>query len=84
MNRTDICKNIIQSIKEYITNPDKLEAHRKMKLAEVCTSEFNNSLIAIINKTGWVNNHNTAIAIQKILQIYRLQLFLNNPHHKRQ
>lgn len=33
MNRTDICKNIIQSIKEYITNPDKLEAHRKMKLA---------------------------------------------------
>ena len=54
------------------------------KLAEVCTSEFNNSLIAIINKTGWVNNHNTAIAIQKILQIYRLQLFLNNPHHKRQ
>lgn len=32
---------------------------------EVCTSEFNNSLIAIINKTGWVNNHNTAIAIQK-------------------
>ena len=27
---------------------------------EVCTSEFNNSLIAIINKTGWVNNHNTA------------------------
>ena len=60
MNRTDICKNIIQSIKEYITNPDKLEAHRKMKLAEVCTSEFNNSLIAIINKTGWVNNHNTA------------------------
>ena len=33
MNRTDICKNIIQSIKEYITNPDKLEAHRKMKFA---------------------------------------------------
>ena len=28
MNRKDICKNIIQSIKEYITNPDKLEAHR--------------------------------------------------------
>ena len=51
---------------------------------EVSTSEFNNSLIAIINKTGWVNNHNTAIAIQKILQIYRLQLFMNNPHHKRQ
>ena len=65
MNRTDICKNIIQSIKEYITNPDKLEATSEN---EVCTSEFNNSLIAIINKTGWVNNHNTAIAIQKILQ----------------
>ncbi|MEQ2483230.1 hypothetical protein [Agathobacter rectalis] len=40
MNRTDICKNIIQSIKEYITNPDKLEAHRKMKFAH------RNSIIA--------------------------------------
>ena len=28
MNRIDICKNIIQSIKEYITNPAKLEPHR--------------------------------------------------------
>ena len=28
MNRIDICKNIIQSIKEYITNPEKLEPHR--------------------------------------------------------
>ena len=28
MNRIDICKNIIQSINEYITNPDKLEPHR--------------------------------------------------------
>ena len=28
MNRIDICKNIIQSIKEYITNPEKLEHHR--------------------------------------------------------
>ena len=28
MNRTDICKNIIQSIKEYITTPEKLEPHR--------------------------------------------------------
>lgn len=28
MNRKDICKNIFQSIKEYITNPYKLEAHR--------------------------------------------------------
>lgn len=28
MNRIDICKNIIKSIKEYITNSDKLEAHR--------------------------------------------------------
>lgn len=27
MNRTDICKNIIQSIKEYITTPEKLEPH---------------------------------------------------------
>ena len=25
MNRIDICKNIIQSIKEYITTPEKLE-----------------------------------------------------------
>ena len=31
MNRKDICKNIIQSIKEYITNPDKLEPHREKK-----------------------------------------------------
>ena len=29
MNRIDICKNIIQSIHEYITNPDKLEPHRE-------------------------------------------------------
>jgi len=28
MNRNDICKNIIQLIKNYITNPLKLEAHR--------------------------------------------------------
>ena len=28
MNRIDICKNIIQSIKEYITTPDKLKPHR--------------------------------------------------------
>lgn len=28
MNRIDICKNIIQSIKEYITTPEKLEPHR--------------------------------------------------------
>lgn len=28
MNRIDICKNIIQSIKEYITPPGKLEPHR--------------------------------------------------------
>ena len=27
MNRIDICKNIIQSINEYITNPDNLEPH---------------------------------------------------------
>lgn len=31
MNRIDICKNIIQSINEYITNPDKLEPHREKK-----------------------------------------------------
>ena len=31
MNRIDICKNIIQSIHEYITNPDKLEPHREKK-----------------------------------------------------
>ena len=55
-------QNIIQSIKEYITNPDKLKLNGKMKFAHL---EFNNSLIAIINKTGWVNNHNTAIAIKK-------------------
>lgn len=29
MNRIDICKNIIQSINKYITNPDILEAHRE-------------------------------------------------------
>lgn len=29
MNRKDICKNIIQSIQEYITDPDKLEPHRE-------------------------------------------------------
>ena len=28
MNRIDICKNIIQSINEYITNSDKLEPHK--------------------------------------------------------
>lgn len=31
MNRIDICKNIIQSINKYITNPDILEAHRQEK-----------------------------------------------------
>lgn len=29
MNRIDICKNIIQSIKDYIMNPSCLEAHRE-------------------------------------------------------
>ncbi len=29
MNRINICKNIIQSINEYITDPDKLEPHRE-------------------------------------------------------
>ena len=28
MNRTNICKMIIQFIKDYITNPTKLEPHR--------------------------------------------------------
>ena len=28
MNRIDICKNIIQSLKDYITTPEKLEPHR--------------------------------------------------------
>ena len=28
MNQIDICKNIIQSIKDYITTPEKLEPHR--------------------------------------------------------
>lgn len=28
MNRINICKNIIQSIKDYITTPEKLEPHR--------------------------------------------------------
>ena len=31
MNRIDICKNIIQSITEYITNPDKLELQITLK-----------------------------------------------------
>lgn len=44
MNRIDICKNIIQSIKEYITNSDKLVPHhaqnhfirnRKLSLLQV-------------------------------------------------
>ena len=28
MNRTTLCKKIIQSIHDYITDPDNLEAHR--------------------------------------------------------
>ena len=31
MNRINICKNIIQSIKDYITTPEKLEPHRAEK-----------------------------------------------------
>ena len=31
MNRIDICKNIIQSLKDYITTPEKLEPHRVKK-----------------------------------------------------
>ena len=29
MNRINICKNIIQSIRDYITNPDNLDAYRE-------------------------------------------------------
>ena len=29
MNRINICKNIIQSIRDYITNPDTLDAYRE-------------------------------------------------------
>ena len=29
MNRIDICKNIIQSVIQYITNTDVLETHRE-------------------------------------------------------
>ena len=39
MNRKDICKNIIQSIYEYITNPDKLEPHRE-KIILYVTGNF--------------------------------------------
>ena len=31
MNRTNICKNIVQSIKDYITDQVKLEPHRVEK-----------------------------------------------------
>ena len=31
MNRTNICKNIVQSIKDYITDQAKLEPHRVEK-----------------------------------------------------
>ena len=31
MDRTNICKNIIQSIKDYIMDPVKLESHRAEK-----------------------------------------------------
>ena len=31
MDRTNICKNIIQSIKDYIMDPVKLEPHRAEK-----------------------------------------------------
>lgn len=31
MNRIDICKKIVQSIQDYITTPEKLEAHRVKK-----------------------------------------------------
>ena len=31
MNRTNICKNIVQSIKDYITDQVKLEPHRMEK-----------------------------------------------------
>ena len=31
MNRTNICKNIVQSIKDYIMDPVKLEPHRAEK-----------------------------------------------------
>ena len=47
MNRTNICKNIVQSIKDYITDQVKLEPHRvekhfvrrrKRYCSEVCIS----------------------------------------------
>lgn len=46
MNRIDICKNIIQSINEYITNPDKLEPHREKKhFIENFKSKFHRPLM---------------------------------------
>ena len=53
MNRIDICKNIIQSIKDYITTPEKLEPHRaknhfvrkrKLSLFQVITALYFKSL----------------------------------------
>ena len=57
MNRIDICKNTIQSIKDYITTPEKLEPHlqknhfvrkRKLSLFQVITALYFKSLHALL------------------------------------
>ena len=39
MNRINICKNIIQSIRDYITNPDNLDAYRE-KIASSVSGNY--------------------------------------------
>ena len=46
MNRTNICKNIVQSIKDYITDQVKLEPHRVEKhFVENFKSKFHRPLM---------------------------------------
>ena len=51
MNRTNICKNIVQSIKDYITDQVKLEPHRveKPRQTHECLSTTNSVFIYFLS-----------------------------------
>ena len=74
MNRTNICKNIVQSIKDYITDQDKLEPHRvekhfvrrrKLSLLQVIIYLFFSSKASMFQDHIGVRPHKEKINISK-------------------
>lgn len=63
MNRIDICKNIIQSIYEYITNPDKIGPHK-------CPNRFvRNRKLSVYNVIFYLFFSSKASMFQNIASI---------------